>query len=83
MLELVPLNFRVTGVDFPYGNGEVSGVRIRFNVTDSIGEINSSGRVSATMEEYATNSDLTALAGLARQKFIERLEFDDVTERAD
>ncbi|KYG34903.1 hypothetical protein [Alkalihalobacillus trypoxylicola] len=67
------LDFRVSGVDFTHSNGEVSGVRIRFNATDPLGEINASGRVAATMQEYLANPGLNALAGLAKEKFIERL----------
>ena len=68
--QIQALDFRVTGVDFSYGNGDISGVRVRFSVTDPTGEINANGRVSASMEEYAANPGLSALAELAKQKFM-------------
>ncbi|PAE84983.1 hypothetical protein CHH77_02375 [Shouchella clausii] len=76
MAAIEQLDVRVSGVDFTYsnGNGVIDVVRLRFNVTDPLGEINASGRVQISKEEYLSNQDFAALAALARAKLIERLE---------
>lgn len=76
MAAIEQLDVRVSGVDFTYsnGNGVIDVVRLRFNVTDPLGEINASGRVQISKEEYLSNQDFAALADLARAKLIERLE---------
>ncbi|WP_156321130.1 hypothetical protein [Bacillus sp. JCM 19041] len=49
-------------------------MRLRFFVTDPTGEINASGRVQVTMEEYFQASGLVAMTDLAREKLIYRFE---------
>ena len=76
MLGVEKLDLRVSGVDFSYSSTEegIEGVRLRFFVTDPTGEINASGRVQVTMEEYFQAPGLVALVDLIREKFIYRLE---------
>lgn len=68
------LDLRVSGVDFTYANGNIDVIRLRFNVTDPTNEINASGRVQVSQEEYFSSQGLGALADLARAKLIERLD---------
>ncbi|AIC93838.1 hypothetical protein [Shouchella lehensis] len=75
MGQVEKLDVRVSGVDFTYNfEEEVDEVRLRFNVTDPTGDINANGRVVVTMEEYVQDPRLLALADLAREKLIKRLE---------
>lgn len=75
-MSVAQLELRVNGVDFSYSSQEGEDVaRVRFSVTDPVdGEINASGRVAISMEEYMINPSLSALAELTRTKLIERLE---------
>ncbi|KQL55799.1 MULTISPECIES: hypothetical protein [Bacillaceae] len=75
MGQVEKLDVRVSGVDFTYNfEEEVDEVRLRFNVTDPTGDINANGRVVVTMDEYVQDPRLLALADLAREKLIKRLE---------
>lgn len=69
------LDLRVNGVDFTYDNEQdIDMVRVRFTVTDPQGEINASGRVAVTTDEYFSAHGFEALAELARTKLVDRLE---------
>lgn len=76
------LQLRVTNVEFTYtsDNADLDAVRLRFNVTDPTGEINASGRVLVTTDEYINSPGLVALADLAREKLIARLEEPEESE---
>ncbi|MBG9785634.1 hypothetical protein [Shouchella lehensis] len=75
MFEVEKLDLRVSGVDFTYNQEEdVDVVRLRFSVTDPVGDINANGRVAVTTEEYFNAQGFTALADLARKKLVARLE---------
>lgn len=75
MEQVEQLDVRVSGVDFTYNfTEEVDEVRLRFIVTDPTGDINANGRVAVTMDEYVQDPRLVALAHLAREKVIARLQ---------
>ncbi|AZS49227.1 hypothetical protein BpsS140_00034 [Bacillus phage vB_BpsS-140] len=75
------LQVRVSGIDFTYSEGAISGVTLRFNVTDPLGKINSNGRVDATTEEYMTahfsEHGIEALPRLVAKKIAERYDIGE------
>ncbi|MED4124036.1 hypothetical protein P4641_08610 [Halalkalibacterium halodurans] len=64
------LEIRINAIEFVNDNS----VHLRFNGSDVERQINISGYVSISIEEYATNAQLSQLRELIRQKVIERLE---------
>lgn len=64
-----PLEIRVNAIEFVNDNK----VHIRFNGSDVERQINISGYVTVTVEEYEANSQMEQLKELVRAKVVERL----------
>jgi len=67
------MNVQITSINISYNDGKINTVQVYFSATTENHEINISGYVPFTAEEYKGNESIEKLTELVRQTIIEKL----------
>lgn len=70
------IEIQIMSTNIQYNDGAVSSVTVHFQGKDEEKQINLSGRIPLTAEEYNGNAELDALKEKIRSKLVDRLEVD-------
>ena len=67
------MNVQITNINISYNEGEINTVQVYFSATTENHEINISGYVPLTAEEYQGNESIEVLTDIVKQTIIEKL----------
>lgn len=67
------MNVQITNINISYADGEISAVQVYFSGATENHEINISGYVPLTAEEYQGNESIEVLTGIVKQTIIDKL----------
>lgn len=67
------MNTQITNINISYTDGKISAVQVYFSGATENHEINISGYVPLTPEEYQGNESIEKLTDIVRQTIIEKL----------
>lgn len=67
------MNVQITNINISYTDSKINAVQIYFSATTENHEINISGYVPLTSEEYQGNESIEVLTGIVKQTIIEKL----------
>ena len=67
------MNVQITNINISYNDGKINAVQVYFSGATENHEINISGYVPLTAEEYQGNESIEKLTDIVRQTIIEKL----------
>lgn len=67
------MNIQITNMNISYADGAVNAVQVYFSATTENHEINISGYMPLTAEEYHGNESIEKLTELVRQTIVDKL----------
>jgi len=67
------MNVQITNINISYNEGKINTVQVYFSGATENHEINISGYVPLTAEEYQGNESIEVLTGIVKQTIIEKL----------
>lgn len=67
------MNVQITNINISYADGAINAVQVYFSATTENHEINISGYVPLTAEEYQGNESIEVLTGIVKQTIIGKL----------
>ncbi|KIO60246.1 hypothetical protein B4065_0172 [Caldibacillus thermoamylovorans] len=67
------MNVQITNINISYNEGKINTVQVYFSGATENHEINISGYVPLTAEEYQGNESIEVLTGIVKQTIIDKL----------
>lgn len=67
------MNVQITNININYTDSKINTVQVYFSATTENHEINISGYVPLTAEEYQGNESIEVLTGIVKQTIIDKL----------
>lgn len=67
------MNVQITNINISYNEGKINTVQVYFSGATENHEINISGYVPLTSEEYQGNESIEVLTGIVKQTIIDKL----------